>query len=46
MRPLYEAVGWVLFKKFNAKSVYTFLANAMPLYSTGMDTGIVVDCGF
>lgn len=46
MRPLYEAVGWVLFKKFNVKSVYTFLANAMALYSTGLDTGIVVDCGF
>lgn len=39
-------MGWILFKKFLVKSVYTVLSNAMPLYASGLETGLVVDCGF
>jgi actin-related protein 10 len=46
MRKLTEAVGYVLFKKFKVKSIFSVLSNAMPLYAIGVDTGIVVDCGF
>jgi actin-related protein len=46
LRDLTEAIGYVLFKKFSIKAIYSLLANAMPLYATGIDTGIVVDCGF
>jgi hypothetical protein len=28
------------------RSVYFFLGNALPLYATGVDTGLIVDCGF
>ena len=46
IRKMTEVIGHVLFKKFLVKSVYTVLSNAMPLYATGIETGIVVDCGF
>jgi actin-related protein len=46
LRVLTEAIGYVLFKKFNVKAIYTLLSNALPLYATGLDTGIVVDCGY
>jgi Actin len=28
------------------KSIFFFLSNALPLYVTGLDTGLIVDCGF
>jgi actin-related protein len=46
LRKLTETVGYVLFKKFKVKSIFTLLSNAMPLYAVGIDTGITVDCGF
>ena len=46
IRKFTEVIGWILFKKFLVKSIYTVLSNAMPLYATGVETGIVVDCGF
>jgi actin-related protein len=46
MRVLTEAVTIVTFKSFGCKSVYNVLSNIGPLYSTGMDSGIVVDIGF
>ena len=46
IRKLTEAIGYVLFKKFHVKSIFSLLSNALPLYTTGMETGITVDCGF
>jgi len=46
LRRLTEAIGFVLFKKFNVKAIYSLLSNVLPLYATGLDTGIVVDCGY
>lgn len=46
MRKLTETIAWVLFKKFQVKAIYSLLSNALPLYASGIDTGIVVDCGF
>lgn len=46
MRALTEAITVCCFKSFGCKSVYNVLSNIAPLYSTGMDSGIVVDIGF
>ena len=46
MRILTETIAWVLFKKFQVKAIYNLLSNALPIYAAGIDTGIVVDCGF
>ena len=46
LRPLYEAIGHVLFHRFQSKDVYFVLGNATPLYVSGMDSGLVVDCGY
>jgi actin-related protein len=46
MRKLTEAIGYVLFKKFDVKGIFSLLSNALPIYTSGLDTGIVVDCGF
>lgn len=46
MRKLTQAIGYVLFKKFQVKNIYSLLMNALPLYATGVETGITVDCGF
>ena len=45
-RALTEAIGHCLFKSYGCKSVYFMLGNVLPLYTTGMDSGIVVDIGF
>lgn len=45
-RALIDSIGHVLFRSFNVRSVYFFLSNALPLYVTGQDSGIIVDCGF
>lgn len=46
VRALIEVIGAVLFKRFKVKNIFTFMSNALPLYATGLETGIVVDCGF
>jgi actin-related protein 10 len=46
LRVLYETLAHVLFKSFKVPSVYFVLGNALPMYTTGMDSGIVVDIGF
>jgi len=46
MRKLTEAIAWVLFKKLQVKAIYSLLANALPIYACGVDSGLVVDCGF
>ena len=46
IRSLTEVIGAVLFKRFKVKCIFTFMSNALPLYATGLETGIVVDCGF
>ena len=46
IRKLTEAIGFVLFDKFMVKSIYSVLSNSMPMYITGMETGISVECGF
>ena len=46
MRSLTEAITVNCFKSFGCKSVYNVLSNIAPLYSTGMDSGVVVDIGF
>ena len=45
-RRLTEAFGNCCFKSFGTKAIYFLLSNVLPIYSTGMDTGIVVDIGF
>lgn len=45
-RPLIESIGHVLFRSFGVKSIYFMLTNVLPMYATGQDTGIVVECGF
>ena len=45
-RPFIESLGHVLFRCFNVKSIFFFLSNSLPLYTTGLDSGIIVDCGF
>lgn len=45
-RAFIDQVSHVLFRNFSVKSIYYFLSNAMPLYATGIDTGLLVDCGF
>jgi actin-related protein 10 len=46
MRKLTEAIGYVLFKKFDVKGIFSLMSNVMPIYTTGLDSGVVVDCGF
>ena len=46
MRKLNETIAKVLFERFKIKSIYCLLSNVLPLYATGLETGIVVDCGF
>ena len=46
LRPLYEAIGHVCFKKFSCKDVYFVLGNATPLYVSGLDSGIMIDVGY
>ena len=45
-RALTEALGHCCFKSFGTKCIYFVLSNVMPLYVSGMDTGVIVDCGF
>lgn len=45
-RILIETIGECIFKSFGSKAVYFLLGNIMPLYASGLDTGLVVDCGF
>lgn len=45
-RWLTEAIGNCCFKSFGTKAIYFLLSNVLPLYATGVDTGIVVDIGF
>ena len=45
-RRLTEAIGNCCFKSFGTKALYFLLSNVLPLYATGVDTGIVVDIGF
>lgn len=46
IRALYEAIGHVCFKKFSCRDVYFVLGNAMPLYVSGLDSGVLIDVGF
>ena len=46
LRAVYEMIAHVLFRSFGVSSVYFVLANALPIYCSGMDSGIVVDVGF
>jgi actin-related protein len=46
LRPLYETLGHCLFRSFGVRSVYYVLGNVLPIYSSGCDSGIIVDVGF
>ena len=46
MRVLTEAITLCCLKSYGTKSIYNVLSNITPLYSTGMDSGIIVDIGF
>ena len=41
-----EILAEILYKSFNVKKVYFMMANSMPLYCTGLYSGVVIDCGF
>lgn len=45
-RVLTECIGHVLFRNFGVKSIYFLLTNILPLYVTGQDSGLMVECGF
>ncbi|CDW77817.1 UNKNOWN [Stylonychia lemnae] len=45
-RGFIECIGHVLFRNFGVKSIYFLLSNMTPLYVTGQDSGIIVECGF
>ena len=45
-RALIDSIAHVLLRSYQVRSVYFFLGNAMPLYASGVDTGLIVDCGF
>jgi len=45
-RILTETLAEILYKSFNVKKVYFMMANSMPLYCTGLYSGLVIDCGF
>lgn len=45
-RALTEAITIACFRSYGCKSVYNVLSNILPLYSSGMDSGIVIDIGF
>ena len=46
MRLITETIAHCLFKNFQIKSLYFLLSNTLPMYTTGIDTGIIVDVGF
>ena len=46
LRPLTEAIGHCCFKSYGAQSLYFVLSNATPLYTSGMDSGVIVDMGY
>jgi actin-related protein len=46
LRALYETLAHVLFRSFNVPSVYFVLGNALPMYTTGMESAVIVDIGF
>mmetsp|Transcript_31374 Transcript_31374/g.22736 ORF Transcript_31374/g.22736 Transcript_31374/m.22736 type:complete len:151 (+) Transcript_31374:10-462(+) len=46
LRCLTETISHCLFNNFGIKSIYFMLSNVLPMYTTGVDTGIIVDCGF
>lgn len=46
LRKLSDAIGYVLFTRFQVKNIFSLLSNVLPLYTIGIDTGITVDCGF
>ena len=45
-RVFMQALSEALFIGFEVSSVYYFLANILPLYTTGLDSGIIIDWGF
>eukprot|EP01017_Pseudomicrothorax_dubius_P012493 TRINITY_DN1520_c0_g1_i1.p1 TRINITY_DN1520_c0_g1~~TRINITY_DN1520_c0_g1_i1.p1 ORF type:complete len:324 (+),score=66.26 TRINITY_DN1520_c0_g1_i1:301-1272(+) len=45
-RKFYELVAKVLFTKFLVAKIFFVPALSLPLYLTGLQTGIVVECGF
>ena len=45
-RAFIDSIAHMLLRSYGVKSVYFFLGNALPLYALGMDTGLIVDCGF
>lgn len=45
-RILSESIGDILFNKFKVKKVFYVFSNSMPLYCTGLFSGVVIDCGF
>lgn len=45
-RPFREALAWLLFRHFLVASVGFVMGLCMPLYLTGLSTGIVLDVGY
>ena len=45
-RPFIEGIAEVLFERFEVGPVYFLLSNILPLYCTGLHSGMVVDIGF
>jgi hypothetical protein len=46
MRKLTQSIAYVLFKKFQVKGIFSLMSNVLPLYVTGLETGLTIDCGF
>jgi actin-related protein len=45
-RTLTRTIGNVIFRSFGCKFVFFVLGNLMPLYVSGLDSGLVIDMGF
>lgn len=46
LRAITEAAAHCCFRSFGVRSLYFVLGNALPLYVTGMDSGLIIDCGY
>jgi actin-related protein 10 len=45
-RSFTQSLATVLFTKYQFSSVYFFLSDTLPLYTTGLNSGLIIDCGF
>ena len=45
-RPFMQVLSEALFIGYEVSNVYYYLANILPLYTTGLESGVIIDWGF